>query len=1271
MLKRLADISSVLQGEVDKLKQDQARTESKVQELCASHNYLLERYISNTRDIQALRSEFFFKSDKEDVYVFHAPDTFSWFTGRIRQVEEIKVILKKNEQLTQSSARKAAICGLGGSGKTSLAVEYAHRMKDHYQGGVFWFSGEDEKKLENSVNNLALSIGTFVSNSFDVTLSQTLTRISRIQKPWLLIIDDMDELQLSPNVRKLLSGSWQKKCNGHFVVTTRRKPSTFVNDVQVQEMKEDCCLELECFDVDDAMDFLFCRTGIFRNEDTKTAACKLFEELGGLPLALEQAAAYIKSLGCSLSNYVESYKTKRLALLDQQRINPVSEYSSPERLAVQTTWLLNVDHIKQNSEGKNALRFLNACLFFNPNEIQEDLINVGQPPVSDEQFWSFVGTSLGKYQIFKLLTDFSLFKQSSSGNLQVHRLVLDVIKESLSPSEQEESFLDAVRLLNHSLSKAYTPDELLSSVADRGNNLVDYTNPSLFFMWRILCMHAGEIERNLKNFLLNQCKMHRTVFLPETAQVVYQHALYLSAFCKHEEAMQTMNFSVRILDWFPEGEIECLTAKPLISLFPHAFPLPEFIRRHVQYCSKTPAGSSHNSEECVDSSVEIEDVEIDKLREKGNELFLEGRFKEAVEVYSNVINCEEKLEFLDPRFFSNRASAYLRLQHYENALEDAKAYISRRPNCWKGYARKALALHGLDDKLGAELAACLTYNLARDVFSKYSPLKQFSYLEKYVRFCYSDMDLLDAVNAMPPGMTVIFLHPGTYEITEDIILDNCIVLGCKEDTRVLVRFKNKSKAFVYSKCILANLSFLFDRGSTILEPTSLAVIYNCRFSSRNSLCPSLQTSGMTKLENCDVTNSGAGGFLCFIGIANVENCTFSNNGWAGLEVREGGSLLAKNVSSYNNGQGLLVGPQATKCILTNSQLFCNTYEGIHVVDCGHNDTHIQLSKNSVFHNDHFGISVKDSSAVITENRIFENNWWGVWLQSNSCCHISKNDVLGNRLGGIRIGKRPSGWAPSVVEFNNINNNGGPTVIETINDFDVNTLFNKQVFPVPMVDPYQLNVPVLHPDLEKTLVSAVCRRNVENCNGEKYKQTWQSNPLRVDKFCSCCGEKGTLRKCTQCFVAEYCGKSCQKNHWQRHKKMCKSLLKQSSILLACAEPYPPPMGKTMGSVNLHHHRLEDVGPKYSKPPSEKGERFIVKVQQGYGMFDMTSTSLIIYDRSLTVHKTFQSGHVQNLIRDLGAICGTNYVEKKLFMWAVFTENKVIRLFTHDFPPYQPW
>jgi hypothetical protein len=56
---------------------------------------------------------------------------------------------------------------------------------------------------------------------------------------------------------------------------------------------------------------------------------------------------------------------------------------------------------------------------------------------------------------------------------------------------------------------------------------------------------------------------------------------------------------------------------------------------------------------------------------------------------------------------------------------------------------------------------------------------------------------------------------------------------------------------------------------------------------------------------------------------------------------------------------------------------------------------------------------------------------------------------------------------------------------------------------------------------------------------------------------------------------------------------------------------------------HHHGLKGVGPNYSEPPPENGKRFIVKVQQAYDQFDLTSISLVIYDRSLTISESFQS------------------------------------------------
>jgi parallel beta-helix repeat protein len=1247
VLKRLGAISSSLKEEIEKLKESQARTELNVQELRANQSDL-------RRGVEELRGEYFMKSDKEDVFVFNAPDTFSWFTGRIRQIKEIEVILKSDEQLNQSSARKAAICGLGGSGKTSLAVEYAHRMKTHYQGGVFWFSGEDGTKLENSVYDLALSFGSSVSNNFNMTLSRTLARISRIQKPWLLIIDDMDELQLSPSVRKLLSGSWQKKCNyGHIIITTRRKPSTLVYLVnEEQAFRESSCLELQCFNANDSKEFLFNRTGISRNEDTEAAAYKLFEELGGLPLALEQAAAYIKSLECSFSSYLESYKAKRLALLDQQPTNPVSEYSSPERQTVQTTWLLNIDYIKQNSEGRNAIRFLNACVFFNPDQIQEELINVGEPPVKDDQFRNFLGTSLGPSQIFNLLTDFSLFKKFSSRCLQVHRLVLDVIKESLTPSEQEESFLDAVRLLQHSLSKCYSPDELLY-VSDSGMNLVDYTNPSLFYMWRTLCMHAGEIEKNLKSILCNYTE--RTVFLPETVRIVYQYALYLSVFYRHEEAVQAMNFALKILDWIPGGESE-LSVK-LNSFFPHVIPLPESIRRHVQYCSKAPAPAfpSGNAEQCVDSSIEVEALEFEKLRKEGISLFLDGRYQEAIDVYSSAIDRKDKSKLFDPRFFSNRASAYLRLGRYHDALEDAKAYISQSPKCWKGYARKALALHGINDELGAKLAACQTYILNPEVLTEYKLFEKFSYLKQCIMYSSNLVHTLESA----VGETVVCLRPGTYDISQDVSFQDCIVLGFDEKSsdmsKVKVNFVGLSSARVVGKCAFANLQFVFELGHCRCLDNSKVAFQNCSFTSRNEEHASLDTAGVTTVENCEFKNCNAGGLRCVRGSVNVENCTFYGNKKAALQVREGGTLLARNVNMHHNHQGLKIGPKAKKCFFGNSQVNNSEREGVY---CVHNyrdeSVNVCLKNNIIFHNNTFGLFVGDSTADICGNNVFENSFWGVWIQSNSYCHISKNQVNRNGVGGVRIGLRAPGYQPSVVDANTVNNNGGPGILQRLNAVDVNTFFFRQIYPVPGWLPEDQPLPQ---HLENTLVCAQCKENTTLGNKEVDEQpNCISTTQSWQRFCSHCKKEATLQKCEKCYTTEYCGSPCQKNHWELfHKQVCPTFLERNSVLLS--DPLPPP-NESVQTVRP----LPEVG----SPPRSR-ERFIVKVQ-----IDDPEHGVQISYQNLHVDEFFRCDRIRNLVLDLGATnCEKMNIRKQLFMWATFTNNQIIRLFTNDFPPYQQW
>ena len=217
--------------------------------------------------------------------------------------------MQVEETLKDKKVRVAAICGLGGVGKTSLASEYAHQMKDFYKGGVYWFSAEDDTFLEKTVNDIAVKIGALLG-SFDLILSNTLRKISSLNDPSLIVLDCLDNQDLSSNITKFLSFSSQENICAHFLVLTRRSPSLLVNEVS--EFEENTCLQLKCFLSKEAKQFIYLRTGADSEENVESVAECLCEELGRLPLALEQAGAYIKMLSCDLVSYLEQYRTERL-----------------------------------------------------------------------------------------------------------------------------------------------------------------------------------------------------------------------------------------------------------------------------------------------------------------------------------------------------------------------------------------------------------------------------------------------------------------------------------------------------------------------------------------------------------------------------------------------------------------------------------------------------------------------------------------------------------------------------------------------------------------------------------------------------------------------------------------------------------------------------------------------------------------------------------------------------------------------------------------------
>ncbi|RSL62727.1 hypothetical protein CEP53_004673 [Fusarium sp. AF-6] len=126
-----------------------------------------------------------------------------------------------------SDLRSFAICGLGGIGKTELAVQYAHTRKKYFEA-IFWLGADDSKILASSFANLAVQLGLEDEDSVDVTasrdivmgwLSRPLRQTSKPDEPgnfvnWLLIFDNVDNLDV-------LDDYWPKLGRGSVLITSR------------------------------------------------------------------------------------------------------------------------------------------------------------------------------------------------------------------------------------------------------------------------------------------------------------------------------------------------------------------------------------------------------------------------------------------------------------------------------------------------------------------------------------------------------------------------------------------------------------------------------------------------------------------------------------------------------------------------------------------------------------------------------------------------------------------------------------------------------------------------------------------------------------------------------------------------------------------------------------------------------------------------------------------------------------------------------------------
>jgi len=334
------------------------------------------------------------------------------FTGRDELLADIEASLASDGH----AALTQAIVGLGGIGKTQLALEYAYRHAGDYQA-VWWVRSEEPAQLAADYAALATPLELPERTASDQgAIVAAARRWLERNTGWLLILDN------APGP-EAVADHLPRAGAGHVLITSR--------DQNWGGMA--AAVEVPVLPQEEAVAFLGKRTGWSGPE-----VGALAEELGRLPLALEQAAAYAAATGCSVTGYLELFRSRRQALL--QRGKARRGY----RGTVASTWSLSM--AEAAAQCPAAAGLLSLCAYLAPDHIPLSFVQEGAE-FFPEPLAEAARDPLLLHDAVAALRRYSLVNVHQEA-LSVHRLVQAVVRDGLSKEEQEQWALAAVRAVN-------------------------------------------------------------------------------------------------------------------------------------------------------------------------------------------------------------------------------------------------------------------------------------------------------------------------------------------------------------------------------------------------------------------------------------------------------------------------------------------------------------------------------------------------------------------------------------------------------------------------------------------------------------------------------------------------------------------------------------------------------------------------------------------------------------------------------------------------------
>jgi tetratricopeptide (TPR) repeat protein len=489
----------------------------------------------------------------------------------------------KQSLLVHQDCRELSLLGLGGTGKTQVALQFAYHVKETQpEFSVFWVSAVSMASFDQACLGIAEKLDILQGKTQEEDPKELVKQHLSSDRagPWLLIVDNADDMNIffgdgqSEGISKYLPQSE----NGLIVYTTR-----------TPEVAEQACrdiIEVGAMNRQDAMDFLKNSLRNKKHLNSYAIAKELLDELAHLPLAIAQAAAYLNRNSTPIQRYLRLLRNteKDMVSLLKKEFQDNTRYKESAN-AVATTWVVSFNQIQERHRPAADLLAFMSCIEW--KAIPRSLL----PPAQSElDMEDAIGILCGYSLITRRGDDGTNSRQEDDESAEqeewdeqeeqeewydIHRLVHlatkvwtseygDAAKVVTKALRHVEEVFPTDEWENRELWRSYFPHALRVLENSKDSNASDKSSLCLYVG---NCLLVDKRFREAIELLGESCRLRDILDEDDPNRLSSQHSLALAyiGIRQVQKAVELLEYVVRVREALAEGHPDRLASQQVLA----------------------------------------------------------------------------------------------------------------------------------------------------------------------------------------------------------------------------------------------------------------------------------------------------------------------------------------------------------------------------------------------------------------------------------------------------------------------------------------------------------------------------------------------------------------------------------------------------------------------------------------------------------------------------------------------------------------------------------